>query len=57
MVLSLIFPEIPRVLGAYEKSKKRGSFHKGTFTYYVSTRGGEGGSTLLTAAYRGGGRG
>ena len=28
---------------------------KGTFTYYVSTRGGEGGSTLLTAAYRGGG--
>ena len=28
MVLILIFPEIPRVLGAYEKSKKRGSFHK-----------------------------
>ena len=28
MVLILIFPEIPRVRGAYEKSKKRGSFHK-----------------------------
>ena len=33
MVLILIFPEIPRVLGAYKKLKKRGSFHKNHGAY------------------------